>query len=56
MSKGSGSFLKKRTKKLLDLGGMGDGGDNAHGPASKVFLLHGGLPLFVHKKKCLLPE
>jgi hypothetical protein len=29
------SSLKKRTKKLLLLWGMGAGRDNAHGPASK---------------------
>jgi hypothetical protein len=49
VKQGSGSFLKKRTKKLLPLGAMGCGGGNAHGPDSKVFLL-----LFVHKKKSLL--
>jgi hypothetical protein len=34
-SKASTSFLKKRSKKLSLLWGMGVGGDNAHGPASK---------------------
>jgi len=33
----SSSFLKKRTKKLLLLWGMGAGGDNAHAPESKNF-------------------
>jgi hypothetical protein len=46
---GSGSFLKKRTKKLLFFRATGAVGANAHDPISKVFLL-----LFVHKKKRLL--
>jgi hypothetical protein len=36
-TKESSSFLKKRTKKLLLLLGMGCGGDNAHDPESKNF-------------------
>jgi hypothetical protein len=46
---GSAALLKKRSKKLLVLWGMGVVGTTAPGPAFKVFLL-----LFVHKKKRLL--
>jgi hypothetical protein len=45
--KASGSFLKKRTKKLLLTAGFGDVGATTR--RRKVFLL-----LFVHKKKALL--
>jgi hypothetical protein len=38
-------FLKKAAQKLLLCWATGDVGENAHGPAHKVFLL-----LFVHKK------
>jgi hypothetical protein len=43
---GSGSFLKKRTKKLLSIGTCAPRGSRM--PTDKVFLL-----LFVHKKKTL---
>jgi hypothetical protein len=35
MRKGSTSFLKKRSKKLLLCWGMGCGRDNAHAPVSR---------------------
>jgi hypothetical protein len=52
ISEGSGSFLKKRTKKLLFLWRLHVALSSPHpmSQVKKVFLL-----LFVHKKKCFLP-
>jgi hypothetical protein len=45
-------FFKKKNQKTFGRRAVGCGGAKAHGPAFKVFLVRGGLPLFVHKKNC----
>jgi hypothetical protein len=53
MKQVSGSFLKKRTKKLLVLGAKGGGGRNAHGPAKQSFFASRRAPAFCSQKEVL---